>query len=191
MPPSGIAGRVRRAFGPTNVLGAPLTAHGELLGDPDPRRRAGPWSDASRRLLDAAATEASAALARTETHRAAEAAATTDALTGLPNRRYFEEYVELLGRGRRADDAVGILMVDVDRFKLLNDRHGHATGDVVLRAAARTIGAAVRDEDLPARYGGEEFRFSCGTPAGRLPEVGERSGRQSSVSTRTRWAWRR
>ena len=171
-----IAGRVRRAFGLTNVLAAPLTAHGELLGAIlVSRRRADPWPDASRRLLDSAATEASAALARTETHRAAEAAATTDALTGLPNRRYFEEYVALLGRGRRADDAVGILMVDVDRFKLLNDRHGHATGDVVLRAVARTIGAAVRDQDLPARYGGEEFVVLLRNPSRNVAlEVAER-----------------
>ena len=62
-----------------------------------------------------------------------------DPLTGLPNRRYFEEYVELLGRGRRAADAIGILMVDVDRFKVLNDRFGHAVGDVVLRAIGRAI----------------------------------------------------
>jgi len=171
-----IAGRVRRAFGLTNVLAAPLTAHGELLGAIlVSRRRADPWPDVSRRLLEAAATEASAALARTETHRAAEVAATTDALTGLPNRRYFEEYVELLGRGRRADDAVGILMVDVDRFKLLNDRYGHATGDIVLRAVARTVGAAVRDVDLPARYGGEEFVVLLRNPSRAVAlEVGER-----------------
>jgi diguanylate cyclase (GGDEF)-like protein len=175
-PEERIAIRVRRAFGLTNTLAVPLTAHGELLGAIlVSRRRAGPWSDASRRLLEAAAAEASAALARTATHRAAEAAATTDALTGLPNRRYFEEYVDLLGRGRRADDAVGILMVDVDRFKLLNDRHGHATGDEVLRAVARTIGAAVRDVDLPARYGGEEFVVLLRNPSRAVAlEVGER-----------------
>lgn len=176
LPEDRIAIRVRRAFGLTNTLAAPLTAHGELLGAIlVSRRRPGPWSDASRRLLEAAAAEASVALARTETHRAAEAAATTDALTGLPNRRYFEEYVGLLGRGRRADDAVGILMVDVDRFKLLNDRHGHATGDVVLRAVARTIAAAVRDVDLPARYGGEEFVVLLRNPSRSVAlEVGER-----------------
>ncbi len=175
-PEERIAIGVRRAFGLTNVLAAPLTAHGELLGAIlVSRRRAGPWSDASRRLLEAAAAEASAALARTETHRAAEAAATTDALTGLPNRRYFEEYVDLLVKGRRADDAVGILMVDVDRFKLLNDRHGHATGDIVLRAVARTIAAAVRDVDLPARYGGEEFVVLLRNPSRAVAlEVGER-----------------
>jgi len=175
-PEERIAGRVRRAFGLTNVLAAPLVAHGELLGAiVISRRRATPWSEASRRLLAAAAAEASAALARTVTHRAAQAAATTDALTGLPNRRYFQEYVELLGRGRRADDAVGILMVDVDRFKLLNDRFGHAVGDVVLQAVARTIATAVRDEDVPARFGGEEFVVLLRNPSrATVLEVGER-----------------
>ncbi len=171
-----IAARVRRAFGLTNMLSAPLVAHGELLGAiVISRRRDTPWPEAARRLLDAAAAEASAALARTVAHRAAEAAATTDALTGLPNRRYFQEYVELLGKGRRTDDTIGILMVDVDRFKLLNDRHGHAVGDVVLRAVARTIAATVRDVDLPARYGGEEFVVLLRSPSRAVAlEVGER-----------------
>ena len=171
-----IASRARRAFGLTNVLAAPLIAHGEMLGAiVISRRLATPWPEPSRRLLEAAAAEASAALARTVTYRAAEAAATTDALTGLPNRRYFEEYVDLLGSGRRADDAVGILMVDVDRFKLLNDRHGHAVGDVVLRSIARTIAATVRDVDVPARYGGEEFVVLLRNPSRAIAlEVGER-----------------
>ena len=171
-----IAGRVRRAFGLTNMLAAPLVAHGELLGAiVISRRRSTPWPEPSRRLLDAAAAEASAALARTVTHRAAEAAATTDPLTGLPNRRYFEEYVTLLGKGRRADDAVGILMVDIDHFKRLNDRHGHAVGDAVLRAVARTIAATVRDVDVPARFGGEEFIVLLRNPSRAIAlEVGER-----------------
>ena len=171
-----IATRVRRAFGLTNVLSAPLVAHGELLGAiVISRRRDTPWPDQARRMLAAAATEASAALARTVAHRAAETAAATDALTGLPNRRYFQEYVGLLGKGRRADDTIGILMIDVDRFKLLNDRHGHAVGDVVLRAVARTIAATVRDVDLPARYGGEEFVVLLRDPSRQVAlEVGER-----------------
>ncbi len=175
-PEERIATGVRRAFGLTNVIAAPLRVHGEPLGAIlVSRRRADPWSEFARRLLEAAAAEASAALARTETHRATEVAATTDALTGLPNRRYFEEYADLLGKGRRADDAVGILMVDVDRFKLLNDRHGHATGDVVLRAIAGRIAAAVRDVDVPARYGGEEFVVLLRNPSRAVAiEVGER-----------------
>jgi len=171
-----IATRVRRAFGLANVLAAPLVANGELLGAiVVSRRRAGPWPEPARRLLETAAVEASAALARTLSHRAAETAASTDALTGLPNRRYFEEYVELLARGRRADDAVGILMVDVDHFKALNDRHGHAVGDAVLQTVARTIGSAVRDVDVPARFGGEEFVVLVRNPTrATVLEVGER-----------------
>lgn len=171
-----IAARVRRAFGLQDVLGAPLVAHGELLGAiVISRRRAGPWPEPTRRLLEAAAREASAALARTLSQQAAEAAATTDPLTGLPNRRYVEEYVALLGAGRRAEDAMGVLMVDVDRFKLLNDRHGHAVGDEVLRAVAGALAAAVRDVDVPARYGGEEFVVLLRNPGRTVAlEVGER-----------------
>ena len=120
-------------------------------------RRSGPWPVATRRILDEAAVEASAALARAYSHREAELGASTDALTGLPNRRYFDEYVGLLAKRRRAGDAVGVLMVDIDKFKLLNDRHGHAVGDEVLRAVASAIVAAVREDDVPARFGGEEF----------------------------------
>ena len=108
-------------------------------------------------------------------HRAAEARASTDALTGLPNRRYFDEFCGLLARRRRADDAVGVLMVDIDRFKALNDTHGHATGDEVLRAVAGAIVSAVREDDVPARFGGEEFVVLLRNPGpGVAVEVGER-----------------
>jgi diguanylate cyclase (GGDEF)-like protein len=93
----------------------------------------------------------------------------------LPNRHYFDEYVGLLARRRRAGDAVGILMVDIDRFKALNDRHGHATGDAVLRAVAGAIVSAVREDDVPARFGGEEFVVLLRNPGpGVAVEVGER-----------------
>ncbi len=168
--------RVQRAFGLKRTLAVPLVAHDELLGAiVVSRRRAGPWPDAARRLLEIAAAEASAALARAYSHRDAEARAATDPLTGLPNRRYFEEYVELLGRRRRTDDGLGILMVDVDRFKGVNDRYGHAVGDVVLRAVGRTIAQAIRDIDVPARFGGEEFVVLLRSPSEAIAlEVGER-----------------
>jgi diguanylate cyclase (GGDEF)-like protein len=96
-------------------------------------------------------------------------------LTGLPNRRYFDEACALLARRRRADDTVGILMVDLDRFKGLNDRHGHQIGDEVLREVARAIVSAVREDDIPARYGGEEFAVLLRNPTdGMAVEVGER-----------------
>lgn len=83
----------------------------------------------------------------------------TDALTRLANRRRFDEAIEREWRRARRDGApLAVLMIDVDRFKLLNDRFGHARGDEVLQAIARTIeGALRRPGDLAARYGGEEF----------------------------------
>jgi diguanylate cyclase (GGDEF)-like protein len=139
------------------------------------RRTADTWPASAERILLGAADEASAALARAYSHREAEARASTDALTGLPNRRYFDEFCALLARRRRAEDAIGILMVDIDRFKSLNDNHGHAVGDEVLRAVAGAIASAVREDDVPARFGGEEFAVLLRNPSREeAVEVGER-----------------
>ncbi len=171
-----IARRVRDVYGLPHALAAPLTAADGVVGAIVLSRRiGGPWTETTRGLLAGAAMEASAALARVYSHRAAEAQASTDALTGLPNRRYFQEFVSLLAQRRRAGDAVGILMVDIDRFKKLNDTHGHATGDEVLRAVAGAIVSAVREDDVPARFGGEEFVVLLRNPdPGVAIEVGER-----------------
>ena len=171
-----VEARVRRAFGIAHTLAVPLVAREEILGViVISRRRAGAWPDGAREILEVAAREAATALARVNSLRDAQTRASTDPLTGLPNRRYFEEYVELLGRGRRAADAIGILMVDVDRFKVLNDRFGHAVGDVVLRAIGRAIASTVRDLDVPARFGGEEFVILLRNPSPDVAlEVGER-----------------
>lgn len=119
--------------------------------------------------------EASAALARAYSFREAEANATTDPLTGLPNRRYFDEFCGLLARRRRAGDAVAVLMVDIDKFKILNDTYGHPVGDVVLHEVANAIVSAVREEDVPARIGGEEFAVLLRNPGPEVAfEVGER-----------------
>ena len=168
--------RVCRTFGISRTLAVPLVAREEILGViVISRRRPGGWPEGARRILDIAAAEAATALARVHSLRDAQTRASTDPLTGLPNRRYFDDYVELLGRGRRAEDALGILMVDVDRFKVLNDRHGHAIGDVVLRAIGRTIATTVRDLDVPARFGGEEFVILLRNPSQEVAlEVGER-----------------
>jgi diguanylate cyclase (GGDEF)-like protein len=66
-------------------------------------------------------------------------------------------------------------MVDIDRFKALNDTHGHAVGDEVLRSVAGAIAGAVREDDVPARYGGEEFAVVLRNPSrDEAVEVGER-----------------
>ena len=171
-----IATRVRRAYGLRNTIAAPLVPDGALVGAIVLSRRvADPWPATARRLLDGAAREASTALSRAYSHRDAEARASVDALTGLPNRRYFDEFCGLLARRRRADDAVGVLMIDIDRFKDLNDRYGHAVGDEVLRAVGGAIVTAVRDDDVPARYGGEEFVVLLRNPTRSVAvDVGER-----------------
>ncbi|MGY1752202.1 putative bifunctional diguanylate cyclase/phosphodiesterase [Blastococcus sp. SYSU D01042] len=81
-----------------------------------------------------------------------------DSLTDLPNRTQARELtVAALHRGRRSGATTGLLFVDLDGFKAINDRHGHATGDTVLRAVAVRLRAAVRTGDVVCRLGGDEF----------------------------------
>jgi diguanylate cyclase (GGDEF)-like protein len=82
----------------------------------------------------------------------------TDELTGLKNRRAFDERLsEEFLRAARYSDPVSLIMIDLDHFKRVNDQYGHPFGDVVLRGAAERIRASTRDPDICARYGGEEF----------------------------------
>ncbi len=83
---------------------------------------------------------------------------TSDRLTGLFNRGYFDARLGAeLSRAQRAGRPLAVAMLDVDRFKQFNDTHGHAAGDIVLRAIAARIRHQVRRSDIVARYGGEEF----------------------------------
>ena len=85
-------------------------------------------------------------------------AAHRDLLTGLLNRASILESLQTeLGRAGREHQPVALLLVDLDRFKLINDTHGHLAGDAVLREAARRMKSAVRRYDSIGRYGGEEF----------------------------------
>jgi diguanylate cyclase (GGDEF)-like protein len=85
--------------------------------------------------------------------------ATTDSLTGVASRRQFDESLKLEWlRAQRTGDPLALILVDVDHFKLYNDRYGHPPGDVCLREVAQAlVGASQRCADLVARYGGEEF----------------------------------
>jgi len=84
--------------------------------------------------------------------------ATHDGLTGLLNRNsMLGKLDEEVARAARADEPVAVLMADLDRFKSINDTHGHVGGDAILREAARRLKAAARKYDAVGRYGGEEF----------------------------------
>jgi len=112
-----------------------------------------------------------------------------DTLTGLYNRRYIQQIAtHLLVRAVRYKEQLHVLMIDIDHFKRVNDKLGHAVGDDVLKGIAQTIQATIRTSDTVARYGGEEFivymvksdpettqfianRIRDGVAAIRFPEV--------------------
>lgn len=86
----------------------------------------------------------------------------TDALTGLANRHsFFERFSDFWALCQRHHHPISCIMLDLDRFKNVNDAHGHEAGDEVLRAVARTLRATVRRYDLCGRIGGEEFAVVC------------------------------
>ena len=89
---------------------------------------------------------------------AAKQRAVTDGLTGVPNRRHVDEVIErLLADSRRTKRPLSAILFDLDRFKAINDNHGHAVGDQVLRATADAVRELLRGGDHVARFGGEEF----------------------------------
>ena len=116
------------------------------------------WSDRSERLLRALADRLGAALTTLALQQRLLQESIRDPLTRLYNRRYMVETMEReLARTRRAGQPLAVVMLDVDRFKRLNDTHGHDVGDRVLQEVARRLAGAVRTEDVVCRYGGEEF----------------------------------
>lgn len=105
--------------------------------------------------------------------------ATTDALTGLPNRRHFlerlQEQLNLLARG--ASQCASLMMLDLDHFKAVNDTWGHAAGDQVLQQLASIMREQLRKVDIPGRIGGEEFAIL-------LPGIGPEEARTSAERLR-------
>lgn len=110
-------------------------------------------------------------------HRRLEHLAATDHLTGLANhRRFHDAFGRALALAEREGHPLALVVLDLDHFKTLNDAHGHAYGDRVLRQAAAALREAVRDTDLVGRVGGEEFALLLpGTTAATAMEVAERA----------------
>jgi diguanylate cyclase (GGDEF)-like protein len=117
-----------------------------------------PLSDESQDRVRESVMQAGPILANLRTLARAERRAATDALTGLPNARALQDTLtRMAAQAARSASALTAIMIDLDRFKALNDDFGHETGNDVLAAAAQALQGALRASDFVGRYGGEEF----------------------------------
>jgi diguanylate cyclase (GGDEF)-like protein len=114
-------------------------------------------------------------------NRALQSLSGIDPLTSLFNRRHFQDFIAsepLAGDRRRqgmGGEVQGLLLIDIDHFKTINDRHGHAAGDAVLIAMSERLRSALREDDMIVRWGGEEFLvFVPAVSIGRLDDVAQR-----------------
>jgi diguanylate cyclase (GGDEF)-like protein len=122
------------------------------------------------KLVELLAAGAAVALQNAYLYQETQRLATTDALTGLSNYRHFHDLLTLeVQRARRMEYPIGLIIMDLDHFKLVNDRHGHPIGDATLRLVAEQLRKRLRRTDVVGRIGGEEFAAIL--PGDSLAEV--------------------
>ncbi len=116
------------------------------------------WTGDNETFINSVADQVAVGVINSRLYAKVQRQATTDGLTGLFNHRTGQEKLtEQLRLAERYQRNLSVIMFDVDHFKSINDKHGHPTGDSVLKAVAKLIQRDCRDVDLPVRYGGEEF----------------------------------
>ena len=144
---------------PSHVLVVPIRRSGLLMGAMEIYLRNSPALPAGLTdLLQGIAAQAATAIRHAQLYREQEETSLTDELTRLPNRRYLgQRFLQERQRARRSRRPLGVLMLDIDHFKAINDSHGHLVGDAVLASLAVIVRSCIREADLAARYGGEEF----------------------------------
>jgi diguanylate cyclase (GGDEF)-like protein len=142
-----------------SLLAVPLRARNRTLGALLLTGPQGAFDASSRRVLEILANQAAATLSLIQDRERQRQLAVRDALTGLYNRRAFNELLAaaIANEDRRGEGRLGLVMLDVDHFKKLNDTYGHPAGDAALRSLARLLGQHLRKGDQAARFGGEEF----------------------------------
>ena len=148
------------SVGQRSMVILPLVVRGESIGILElSSTRSLAFSERSTQLAQLLAREAAAALENARLYDQVQDQAFRDALTGLANRRLFlERCTHVLDRLRgRSRKQAAVLFLDLDHFKLLNDRFGHTSGDEVLQALAERLRLAIRPGDTAARLGGDEF----------------------------------
>jgi diguanylate cyclase (GGDEF)-like protein len=133
-------------------------SRGEAHGVIAVARRGRPFTDDDREVLRSLAAEAALALENIQLHFQVSRQAVTDELTGLANHGRFQALLNAeIEQVRRYHHPIGLIMLDIDDFKAVNDTYGHQQGDTVLRHVASVLRDNSRDADSPARYGGEEL----------------------------------
>jgi diguanylate cyclase (GGDEF)-like protein len=116
------------------------------------------FTPGERELFSYLTNQASMSVENVDLHETVQRQAVTDELTGLFNHRRFQEVItQEVERARRYHQEMGLIMLDIDNFKRVNDTYGHLQGDMVLREVARVLRQSSREIDEPARYGGEEM----------------------------------
>src|SRR3954452_5527558 len=130
-----------------------------VLGVVSIGRRGRPFSEGDRELFSYLAGQAAVSIENVGLHETVTVQAITDELTGLFNHRRFQEALagEVERSRRFPDQGVGLVLLDIDNFKQVNDTYGHQMGDLVLREVARVLRETSREIDAPSRYGGEEL----------------------------------
>ena len=151
--------RKLRLRGMESLLVLPLVVKDEAIGTfvLASKRRAA-FTKKAREMLGVITNQVAVAVENAKMYKKMEEMATTDGLTGLPNHRTFQDRLsEMLYRAERHDKPLSVVLIDIDKFKAVNDTYGHPVGDEVLRRMSKVLAGQIRKVDLVARYGGEEF----------------------------------
>jgi len=155
----------------------PLTVSGEVIGSVLVNRP-GRYQVAEWRQLREAVSQAAPVLANLRNLSIAQLRAATDALTGLPNKRAVGDSLKrMFAQASRTTSPMALIVLDLDRFKALNDRFGHPVGDQVLASVGAVMRSTLRDSDFAGRNGGEEF-------AVLLPDTDAAGARESAEKLR-------
>jgi len=161
----------------SSVLAAPMRLRGKVVGMLAVQSfQLEAYSTEDKYLLEMLASYAAIALDNATLFQSIQQLAITDPLTGVHNRRHlFELGQREFQRAKRFKRPLSVLMVDIDRFKNVNDQYGHSTGDTVLLRLSGLLKTGVREFDIVGRYGGEEFVIILPeTSASATFEVAER-----------------
>ena len=165
-----------------SVLSVPMIAKGKVLGviNVNNLTTERVFTANDMNLLKLFANQAAIALENARLYQELEKLAITDGLTGLANHRTFQDRLIVeIARASRFNQQVSLLMVDIDHFKLVNDRYGHQMGDHILRCVAESLEKQLRKMDFVARYGGEEFTVI-------MPQTHREKARQTADRIRER-----